>query len=87
MEDVEGREYVVLDAQIERTTDPKKSFAFKMNLRGLPEPLCFGTDDENVMNEWIKKLECASISKSKYLLKHRCGYSTGIIEIRVQYFL
>ena len=65
MEDVEGREYVVLDSQIERTTDPKKSFAFKMNLRGLPEPLYFGTDDENVMNEWIKKLECASISKSK----------------------
>ena len=72
MDDVEGREYVVLDAQIERTADPKKSFAFNIELRGLPEPLCFGTDDEHVMNEWISKLESASVSKSKY------KYSTEI---------
>ena len=65
MDDMEGREYVVLDAQIERTTDPKKSFTFKMQLRGLPEPLYFGTDEEHVMNEWINNLESASFSKSK----------------------
>jgi hypothetical protein len=64
MEDVsEGREYVVVDAHIERVTDPKKSFAFTVQLRGVPEPLCFGTDDEHVMNEWITKLETASVSK------------------------
>ena len=66
MEDVEGREYVVLDAQIERITDPKRSFAFTVKLRGIPEPLCFGTEDESVMNEWISKLESASVSKRKF---------------------
>ena len=70
MDDAEGREYVILDAQIEKITDPKKSFAFTIQLRGVPEALCFGTEDESVMNEWITKLETASISKSKHTLHY-----------------
>ena len=64
-DDGDGRECVVLDAQIERITDQKKSFAFMIHLKGLPGPLCFGTDDEQTANEWIAKLETASVSKSK----------------------
>lgn len=66
MEDVEGREYVVLDAQIEKIVDPKKNFAFTVQLRGLPEPLCFGTEEELVMTEWISRLEHASVSKGRH---------------------
>lgn len=62
-EDTEGREYVVLDAQIEKVTDPKRTFAFTVQLRGVPEPLCFGTEDEQVMNDWITRLENASNTK------------------------
>lgn len=64
-EDTEGREYVVLDAQMETILDPKKSFAFTVQLRGVPEPLCFGTEDEQVVNDWITRLENASSTKGK----------------------
>ena len=57
----------MLDAQIRRIVDPKKSFAFTLQLRGVPEPLCFGTEDEQVMNEWIRRLESASASKGEHI--------------------
>ena len=60
----------MLDAKMERISDPKRRFAFTVQLRGVPEPLCFGTDDEQVLNEWISKLENASVTKSK----HTCIY-------------
>ena len=48
-----------------RTRDPKKAFAFTVQLRGVPEPLCFGTEEEQVMNDWIARLENASAAKGK----------------------
>lgn len=62
-EDTEGREYVVLDAQLERFKDPKRNYAFTVQLRGVPEPLFFGSDEESIVNEWIVRLESASKSK------------------------
>ena len=62
-EDPEGREYVVLGAQTERVKDSKKNYVFTLQLKGVPEPLCFGTDEENALNEWITRLEIASSAK------------------------
>ena len=53
----------MLDAQLEKVKDPKRSFAFTVQLRGVPEPLCFGTEDEQVMSNWITRLENASVAK------------------------
>ena len=60
---MDGRDYVVLDAQMQRFKDPKKNYAFTVLLRGVPEPLCFGTDEDSAVNEWIARLESASKSK------------------------
>lgn len=62
-EDTEGREYVVLDAQLEKFKDPRKNYAFTVQLRGVPEPLSFGSDEESIVNEWMVRLENASKSK------------------------
>lgn len=53
----------MLDAQLEKVKDPKRSFAFTVQLKGVPEPLCFGTEDEQVMSDWITRLENASVTK------------------------
>ena len=66
-EDAEGRKYVVLDAKMEKIKDAKRSFAFTIQLKGLPEPLCFGTEDESIMNEWIAKFENASTAKGEVI--------------------
>lgn len=50
---------------MEKITDAKRSFAFTLQLKGVPEPLYFGTEDGNVMNEWIAKFENASTAKGE----------------------
>ena len=63
----------MLDAQLEKINDPKRSFAFTVQLRGVPEPLCFGTEDEQIMNDWITRLANASVAKGTRV--HTCIYT------------
>ena len=81
---MDGREYVVLDAQMQRFKDAKKNYAFTVQLRGVPEPLCFGTDEDSAGNEWIARLESASKSKGQFNAQHLYMYVYVIRKVQVR---
>ena len=58
-EDSHGREYVILNADINSIEDQKRSFAFSVACKGVDE-MYFAAEDHDMYTEWLKRLTTAS---------------------------
>ena len=66
MEDSHGREYVVLDAEVNKVEDPKRSFAFSLTCKGVEE-MFFAAEDDDLYAKWMARLSNASRSHGRGL--------------------
>lgn len=63
-EESHGREYVVLDAEVTRVNDPKRSFAFSLSCKGVEE-MFLAAEDDHLYEAWIARLTNAARSDGK----------------------
>ena len=58
-EENDGREFIVIDADIRIENESKKRYAFRICCKGVSE-MFFSADDEETFTEWLTRLNAAS---------------------------